>query len=81
MFGAANRVGLVVLIDRPFGTVRAFLGAHELLALANVVLLDDAGRDSLARFATGSVTVVGLPLCPAVTGSRADHASREQNSC
>ena len=84
LFGAANWVGLVVLIDRPFKTVLAFLAGHELLALANVVLLDDGTRDSLARFATGSVTVVGFPLCLAVMaavlgriGAQAAAAARE----
>jgi hypothetical protein len=44
----------------------AFLVAHELLAFLNLVLFHEVGRRSLARFATGSVTVVGLPLCVAV---------------
>lgn len=69
VFGAANWVGVVVLFDRPFRTVLAFLAAHELLALANLLLLHDVTRDALARFATGSVSVLGFPLCMAVVAA------------
>ncbi len=84
VFGAANWAGLVVLLDRPFRTVLAFLVAHELLALANLVLFNEVGRAELARFATGSVSVLGFPLCLAVVGAvlgriggQADAAARE----
>ncbi|QFU91141.1 sensor histidine kinase [Amycolatopsis sp. YIM 10] len=83
-FGAANWVGLVVLVDRPFRTVAAFLAGHELLAFANLALSHDLSRDSLALFATGSVTVVGFPLCLVVLaavlgriGAQAAAAARE----
>lgn len=66
IFGAANWVGLVVLLDRPLRTTVSFLVAHELLALLNLLLFHDVTRSSLARFATGSVTVFGIPLCVAV---------------
>jgi hypothetical protein len=66
VFGAANWVGVVILLDRPFRTMVAFLVTHELLALLNLLLFHDVTRSSLARFATGSVTVFGLPLCVAV---------------
>ncbi|MFC5834719.1 hypothetical protein [Nonomuraea insulae] len=66
MFGAANWVGVVVLLDRPLRTAASFLLAHELTALLHLLLLDDPSRADLARFATGSVTVFGLPLCAAV---------------
>ena len=66
LFGAANWAGLVVLLDRPFRTTLAFLVTHELLALANLLLFHEVSRSTLARFATGSVTVFGLPLCVAV---------------
>jgi hypothetical protein len=66
LFGAANWAGLVVLLDRPFRTILAFLVTHELLALANLVAFHEVSRSTLARFATGSVTVFGLPLCAAV---------------
>lgn len=83
-FGAANWVGLVVLIDRPVRTVGLFLAGHELLAFANLVLSHDISRNSLTWFATGSVTVVGYPLCLAVLaavlgriGAQAAAAARE----
>ncbi|RSD09201.1 hypothetical protein [Amycolatopsis eburnea] len=83
-FGAANWAGLVVLFDRPLRTVGAFLAGHELLALANVVVVNDVSRNSLARFATGSVTVIGFPLCLGVLaaalgriGAQAAAAARE----
>ncbi|MGC7098444.1 hypothetical protein ACPZ19_27555 [Amycolatopsis lurida] len=83
LFGAANWAGLVVLLDRPFRTVLVFLGTHEALALGNLLLFHDVTRSSLARFATGSVTVIGLPLCMAVMATvlgriatRADEAAR-----
>lgn len=66
MFGAANFVGLVVLLDRPLRIVGAFLFAHELIALLNLLLLHDVTRDALLRLATGSVNVIGIPLCVAV---------------
>ncbi|MFD1149024.1 hypothetical protein [Saccharothrix hoggarensis] len=84
MFGATGWVIVVVLLDRPFRTTLTFLVAHEVLALANVVLFHEANRGTLARFATGSVTVFGLPLCVAVVaavlgriGAEAARATRE----
>ncbi len=68
-FGAANWVGLVVLLDRPLRTVMAFLAAHELVALANLLLSDDVDKGDLARLATGSVNVIGFPLCVAVVAA------------
>ncbi|MCG5213010.1 hypothetical protein [Streptosporangium sp. KLBMP 9127] len=69
IFGAANWVGIVVLLDRPLRTAVSFLLAHELTALLNLLLLDDPSRGDMARFATGSVTVFGFPLCLAVVAS------------
>jgi hypothetical protein len=66
IFGAANWVGIVVLLDRPLRTAASFLLAHELTALLHLLLFDDPSRADLARFATGSVTVFGFPLCLAV---------------
>ncbi len=84
VFGVANWTGLVVLLDRPFRTQVAFLATHEVLAAANLLLFHDVSRGSLARFATGSVTVFGLPLCIAVVaavlrriGTEAAAATRE----
>jgi hypothetical protein len=65
-FGATNFVGLAVLHDRPLRTVGAFLAAHELIALLNLFLLHDVSRGALLRLATGSVNVIGVPLCVAV---------------
>lgn len=83
-FGAANWVGLVVLLDRPLRSSVLFLVAHELVALANLLLLADLEQSAPARFATGSVTVIGFPLCVAVVaamlrriGTAAAAASRE----
>lgn len=69
VFGAANWVGVVVLLDRPFRTLVAFLVTHELLALANLLLFHEVSHGTLVRFATGSVTVFGLPLCVAVVAT------------
>ncbi|ONI90050.1 hypothetical protein ALI22I_14200 [Saccharothrix sp. ALI-22-I] len=69
LFGAAGWVGVAVLLDRPFRTSMAFLVTHELLALANLLLFHEVSRGTLARFATGSVTVFGLPLCVAVVAA------------
>jgi hypothetical protein len=69
VFGAANWVGLAVLLDRPLRTAVAFLVTHELLALANLLLLHDVGLRSLSRFATGSVSVFCFPLCVAVVAA------------
>jgi hypothetical protein len=84
LFGAAGWVIVVVLLDRPFRTVLTVLVAHELLALANLLLFHKVSQGTLARFATGSVTVFGLPLCVAVVaavlsriGTEAARASRE----
>jgi hypothetical protein len=84
VFGAANWVGVVVLLDRPFRTLVAFLAAHELLALGNLLLFHEVDTGVLLRFVTGSVTVFGLPLCVAVMaavltriGTEAAAASRE----
>lgn len=68
-FGAVGWVLIVVLLDCPFRTTLTFLVAHELLALANLVVFHDVSRSTLARFATGSVTVFGLPLCVAVVAA------------
>lgn len=69
VFGNANWAGLVVLLDRPLRTQMAFLVTHEVLALANLLLFHDVSRSSLARFATGSVSVFGMPLCFAVVAA------------
>jgi hypothetical protein len=69
VFGIANWAGLVVLLDRPLRTQMAFLVTHEALALANLLLFHDVSRSSLARFATGSVSVFGMPLCFAVVAA------------
>jgi hypothetical protein len=69
LFGAAGWVLVVVLLDRPFRTVVVVLVAHELLALVNLLLFHEVSRGTLARFATGSVTVFGLPLCVAVVAA------------
>ncbi|WP_336211071.1 hypothetical protein [Nonomuraea sp. LPB2021202275-12-8] len=66
VFGAANWVGVVVLLDRPLRACVAFLLAHELTALLHLLMFDDPTQRALARFATGSVSVVGFPLCVAV---------------
>jgi hypothetical protein len=83
-FGAANWVGVVVLLDRPLRSLVTFLVAHELTALADLLLIEDASQAALARFATGSVTVLGFPLCLAVVtvvlgrvGAAAAAATRE----
>ncbi|SEG88920.1 hypothetical protein SAMN05444920_106328 [Nonomuraea solani] len=68
-FGAANWVGVVVLLDRPLRTAVAFLLAHEVTALLHLLLLDDPSRSDMARFATGSVTVFGFPMCLAVVAA------------
>ena len=68
-FGAANWVGLVVLLDRPLRTVALFLAVHELIALSNLLLFADVDKGDLARLATGSVTVIGFPLCVAVVAA------------
>ncbi|TDD11882.1 hypothetical protein E1292_03385 [Nonomuraea deserti] len=68
LFGAAAWVGLVVLLDRPLRVAVAFLLAHDLTALAHLLMVDP-NRGDLARFATGSVTVIGLPLCVAVVAT------------
>lgn len=69
IFGAANWVGVVVLLDRPPRSAALFLLAHELTALLNLLLLEDPTRGALARFATGSVTVIGFPLCVVVVAA------------
>ncbi|WP_327580456.1 hypothetical protein OHA25_30835 [Nonomuraea sp. NBC_00507] len=69
IFGAANWVGVVVLLDRPLRSAAAFLITHELTALLHLLLFDDPSRPALARFATGSVSVVGFPLCMAVVAA------------
>ncbi|WP_156325938.1 hypothetical protein [Nonomuraea sp. SBT364] len=84
IFGAANWVGVVVLLDRPLRVIVSFLIAHELTALLNLLVLEGSSRQALARFATGSVTVIGFPLCVAVVAgilhglSAAAAASREE---
>ncbi|CAM3359711.1 hypothetical protein KIPE111705_04770 [Kibdelosporangium persicum] len=77
MFGATGWVVLVVLLDRPLRTVATFLVAHEALALVNLLLFHDVSRGTLARFATGSVTVFGLPLCVAVVAAVLGRIGRE----
>ncbi|HEX2132548.1 MAG TPA: hypothetical protein VHH15_13415 [Actinophytocola sp.] len=83
-FGAANWVGIVILLDRPLRSLVAFLVAHELVALADLLLIEETTLSALARFATGSVTVLGFPLCVAVVtvalrrvGAAAAAATRE----
>jgi hypothetical protein len=66
MFGASNFVGIAVLHDRSLRTVGAFLLAHESIALLNLFLFHDVSRAALLRLATGSVNVIGVPLCVAV---------------
>ncbi len=79
MFGATNFVGIAVLHDRPLRTIGAFLLAHESIALINLLLFHDVTRDALLRLATGSVNVIGVPLCLAVGAAavRRIHAEAE----
>ncbi len=69
IFGAANWVGVVVLLDRPLRSSAVFLLAHEFTALVHLLVFDEPSREALARFATGSVSVVGFPLCVAVVAT------------
>jgi hypothetical protein len=66
MFGASNFVGIAVLHDRSLRIVGAFLLTHESIALINLLLFHDVSRAALLRLATGSVNVIGVPLCVAV---------------
>jgi hypothetical protein len=79
VFGATNFVGLAVLHDRPLRSVVAFLSAHELIAVLNLLLFHDVTRGALLRLATGSVNVIGVPLCIAVGAAavRRIHAEAE----
>lgn len=63
IFGAANWVGVVVLLDRPLRTLMSFLLAHELTAVLHLLLFEEVTRSALLRLATGSVGVLGYPLC------------------
>jgi hypothetical protein len=63
MFGASNFAGIAVLHDRSLRTVGAFLLTHESIALINLLLFHDVDRAALLRLATGSVNVIGVPLC------------------
>ncbi|WP_091674596.1 hypothetical protein [Amycolatopsis marina] len=65
-FGAANWVGTIVLLDRPIRVLVAFLLAHELTAGLHLLVFGDVSRAVLLRFATGSVNVIGFPLCVAI---------------
>ncbi|MET8867396.1 ATP-binding protein [Nonomuraea sp. NPDC004580] len=66
MFAAATWPGLIVVLDRPLRSVLMFMAAHELVALFHLVVLEGSTFLTLARFATGSVTVIGYPLFLAV---------------
>ncbi|WP_153031089.1 hypothetical protein [Amycolatopsis sp. YIM 10] len=84
LFASAGWVLVVVLFDSPFRTVLVVLVANELFAVANVLVFHDADLATLARLATTTVTVFGLPLCVAVVvvvlgrmGAEAARASRE----
>ncbi|GAA2216515.1 hypothetical protein GCM10009850_119840 [Nonomuraea monospora] len=67
--GSVNWVGVVVLLDRPLRAAASFLLAHELIALLHLILSGDLSRGSLTRFATGSVAVIGFPLCLTVVAA------------
>ncbi|MFI6536411.1 sensor histidine kinase [Nonomuraea sp. NPDC050547] len=69
MFAAATWAGLVVVLERPLRAAALFLLGHELTALLHLLLFEGATPESLARFATGSVTVIGFPLCVAVVAT------------
>ncbi|BCB91132.1 hypothetical protein [Phytohabitans suffuscus] len=69
IFGEATWVGLVVLLSRPLPVHLGFLGLHWSIALVNMLLATDVGRVAVLRFATGSVGVIGYPLCMAVTAA------------
>lgn len=69
IFGEATWVGLVVLLSRPLPVHLGFLGLHWSIALVNMLLSTDVGRAMVLRFATGSVGVIGYPLCMAVTAA------------
>jgi len=69
IFGEATWVGLVVLLSRPLRVHLAFLGLHWCIALVNMLLSSDVERAMVLRFATGSIGVIGYPLCMAVTAA------------
>ncbi|MFD9946812.1 sensor histidine kinase [Nonomuraea sp. NPDC059023] len=69
MFAAATWAGLVVVLERPLRAAALFLLGHELIALFHLLVFEGATPESLARFATGSVTVIGFPLCVAVVAT------------
>ena len=80
IFGAANWIGIVVLFESSFRTQCAFLGLHWLIEL--VMLLDppQLGIGTTLRFLTGSVGVLGYPLCVALTSVALNSISRSAAS-
>ncbi|MEV0731162.1 hypothetical protein [Polymorphospora sp. NPDC050346] len=69
IFGQANWVGLAPLVGRPLPVPLAFLALHWGIALTSMVLNTAADRATVLRFATGSIGVIGYPLCMAVTAA------------
>lgn len=76
VFGAANWIGAVLLLDRPRWALMAFLGAHEAVSLGHLVVFDEADRTSLLRLATSSIGIVGYPLCVAGIGGALHRIAR-----
>ncbi|OLF09666.1 hypothetical protein BLA60_17880 [Actinophytocola xinjiangensis] len=64
-YGTANWIGIAILFDRPLQAQLAFLAGHCALALTDLLLLAGADQASILRFMTGSVGVLGYPLCVA----------------
>ncbi|MGX7674115.1 hypothetical protein [Plantactinospora sp. DSM 117369] len=69
IFGEATWVGLVILLSQPLRVHLGFLGAHWGVALVNVLLSSDGDRAMLLRFATGSIGVIGYPMCMAIAAA------------
>ncbi|MBM7785218.1 hypothetical protein [Tenggerimyces flavus] len=66
VYGVANWVGLAVLIGGRLRLQLAFLAVHGLLGVTHLLLTTEGTDSTWLRFATGSLGVLGYPLCIAL---------------
>ncbi|MGW5557069.1 hypothetical protein ACWER9_07590 [Micromonospora sp. NPDC003944] len=66
IFGALGWMGVILLLDRPLGYLAAFLGMHEAVTLAAILLPGAGTRDVLLNFAAGSLGTIGYPLASGI---------------
>ncbi|MEU3550018.1 hypothetical protein [Streptomyces longwoodensis] len=68
-FGTVGWIGVILLLDRPIIQSVAFLLAHEIITLTNLLVRGHVDEAGLLNFISGSIGAIGFPLACAMAAS------------